>query len=68
MEPAIVDHGGVIDKYVGDAVMALFPNRADDAIRAALGMFQKIEELNKERAAIGEPPVHIGIAACTPES
>jgi len=65
MEPAISGHNGVIDKYVGDAVMALFPNRPDDAIRAALEMFQRLEALNREHADLGEPPVQIGIGLHT---
>ena len=37
MEPAISGNNGVIDKYIGDAVMALFPSRADDAVHGAFG-------------------------------
>ena len=43
MEPAITLHNGVIDKFVGDAVMAFFPIGADDAVRAALEMFRRLE-------------------------
>ena len=65
MEPAITCHSGVIDKYVGDAIMALFPNRPDDAVRAALEMLQRLAGLNRERAQAGEPPVQIGIGLHT---
>ncbi|NJO20567.1 MAG: 1-deoxy-D-xylulose-5-phosphate reductoisomerase, partial [Spirulinaceae cyanobacterium RM2_2_10] len=34
--PIIRKHNGFIDKYIGDAVMALFPNSADDAVMAAI--------------------------------
>jgi len=61
VEPAITRHAGVIDKYVGDAVMALFPNRPDDAISAALDMLQRLEAMNKERVNMQLPAVHIGI-------
>jgi PAS domain S-box-containing protein len=65
MEPAIASHHGVVDKYVGDAVMALFPNRADDAVRAALEMLQRLEGLNHERAELNRTPVHVGIGLHT---
>lgn len=65
MEPAITQHRGVIDKYVGDAVMALFPERPDDAIQAALAMLTRLEELNVERSAQSEPPIHIGVGIHT---
>lgn len=63
--PAITRHGGVIDKFVGDAVMALFPERAEDAIDAALEMFEQLEIFNRARAEQAEPPVKIGIGIHT---
>ena len=36
MEPVVLAHGGFIDKYIGDSVMALFPARGDDALRLSL--------------------------------
>ena len=65
MEPAITLHHGVIDKYVGDAVMALFPDRPDDALQAALDMFRRLDVFNREREGRGEPPVQIGIGVHT---
>jgi len=38
MEPVIASHSGIIDKYVGDAIMALFPTNADDAVNCANAM------------------------------
>ena len=63
--PAIARHGGVIDKFVGDAVLALFPERAEDAIDAALDMFRQLGTFNSERAGRGEPPTEIGIGIHT---
>ena len=63
--PAIARHGGVIDKFVGDAVLALFPERAEDAIDAALDMFRQLGTFNSERAVRGEPPTEIGIGIHT---
>ena len=65
MEPAITECKGVIDKYVGDAVMALFPQRPDDAIQAALDMFRRLEVFNEERALLGKSAVKIGIGIHT---
>ncbi|MCX8017352.1 MAG: hypothetical protein N2690_05570 [Rhodocyclaceae bacterium] len=72
MEPVVLAHGGFIDKYIGDSVMALFPARGDDALRAALGMLAELDQFNAQRAVLqGELPLdhperksgetHIGI-------
>ncbi len=51
MEPVVLAHGGFIDKYIGDSVMALFPSRGDDALRAALGMLAELDNFNARRPA-----------------
>jgi adenylate cyclase len=54
--------GGFIDKYIGDAIMALFDDEyPDDALVACLGMRQSLEQWNVERAARGQPRVDTGI-------
>lgn len=65
MEPIITAHGGFIDKYIGDAIMALFPCKADDAVKAGIALFAKLEEYNKERQADGYPPFQIGVGINT---
>lgn len=50
MEPVVLAHGGFIDKYIGDSVMALFPSRGDDALHAALGMLAELNNFNAQRA------------------
>lgn len=52
MEPVVLAHGGFIDKYIGDSVMALFPARGDDALHAALGMLAELEQFNAQRAVL----------------
>lgn len=52
MEPVVLAHGGFIDKYIGDSVMALFPARGDDAMRAALGMLAELDQFNAQRAIL----------------
>jgi len=65
MEPAISRHHGIIDKYIGDAIMALFPTGADDALDGALGMLNYLAGYNEERKTQGHPPVAIGIGLNT---
>lgn len=68
----IVDcHGGVIDKYVGDEVMALFgapvahPESAYQAILTALEMISALNKWNTERRTEGKPPIEVGIGIHT---
>ncbi|MFZ5781844.1 MAG: adenylate/guanylate cyclase domain-containing protein [Pseudomonadota bacterium] len=60
MGPVIRDHGGFIDKYIGDAIMALFES-ADDALGAGLDMLAVLDDFNAERQAAGLLPIGIGI-------
>ena len=41
MGPIVREHGGFIDKYIGDAIMALFTH-ADDAVKTAVSMLQQL--------------------------
>lgn len=59
--PLIRAHGGFIDKYMGDGIMALFPRRPDDAVRAALEMCRALAVLNQQRQERGEVEVRMGI-------
>jgi class 3 adenylate cyclase len=61
MNPFIWENGGFIDKYIGDAIMALFPVRPDDAIAAAVAMHRKLITYNADRAKTGYVPISIGI-------
>ena len=63
--PAIHDHGGVVDKYLGDGVMALFPGAPQDAVRAGLAMIARAREFAASRPELPAPPrlgvgVHVG--------
>lgn len=53
MEPVIRRHHGYIDKYIGDAIMAIFPRKADDAVAAAVEMQVILRERTNEFAALG---------------
>ena len=59
-EPAITNNGGFIDKYIGDAIMAIFPQRSDDAVRAGLQILANLGELNEDLRSRGLAPITIG--------
>jgi adenylate cyclase len=67
MAETVFAHGGTVDKYIGDAVMATFgtPRPASDdalrAVRCALVMTDAVAHWNEERRAAGEAPIRIGI-------
>lgn len=63
--PVVRKNRGFIDKYIGDAVMALFPRKPDDAVRAALEMQRSVSVYNYERKKCGYEPVEIGIGMHT---
>jgi predicted ATPase/class 3 adenylate cyclase len=59
--PVIREHSGFIDKYIGDAIMALFPSQPNDAIQAAIHMQREVLLYNEHRANHGYQPIQIGI-------
>lgn len=65
MEPEIIRNSGFIDKYIGDAIMALFSGEADNAVKAGIAMLNALHEFNKERESLGILPVKIGIGINT---
>lgn len=71
MSAEIERRGGVIDKFIGDAIMALFgaplpqSDAADRALLAAVAMEAALGELNTELAREGRPPLALGIGINT---
>ncbi len=67
--PRIAGNGGFIDKYIGDAIMALFSGAvqgvADDAVAASIGMISQLERLNYKMLSSGQQPVEIGVGIHT---
>jgi adenylate cyclase len=67
MVEVIFEHGGTLDKFIGDAIMALWgapishEDDADRALRAAVAMQQSIDQLNRQWAAAGGPEIGVGI-------
>ena len=73
MEPIITQYNGVINKFIGDAVMAIFgepiqdKNHAQKAVKCAYAMLQKVKELQKKWVKEGKPKIEIGIGINTGE-
>ncbi len=65
MESAIVENNGFIDKYIGDAIMALFSGSADDAVKAGIGMLHRLADYNQYRVNSGDVAIKIGIGINT---
>ena len=61
MAPVIREHKGIIDKYIGDAIMALYPEGAEGAIRCALAMRNTLVDYNTGRSRAGYTPLEMGI-------
>lgn len=65
IEPVIVKWNGFIDKHIGDALMAIFPESADDAVKASIEMLKVLEEFNYKRIISAQVPIRIGIGINT---
>jgi len=71
MVDVVLAHGGILDKYIGDAIMALFgapfagENDADNAFTVANGMLVALRRLNKSRTAAGKAAIDIGVGIST---
>jgi class 3 adenylate cyclase len=57
LAPPIRQNDGFVDKFIGDCVMAIFPNSPLDAVKSAIQMLNALKKLNKNRKI----PVNIGI-------
>lgn len=74
MADCVFAYDGIVDKFIGDAVMALFgapvkgPDDAERAIRSAMLMQQKTAEFNQMRLSQGKPPIAVGIGLHTGEA
>ncbi|MCG6167862.1 GAF domain-containing protein [Leptospira sp. FAT2] len=63
--PVIKEHHGFIDKFIGDAIMAIFPSRAEDAVEASLAMMRALRRFNELRKEKNQDPIDIGIGIHT---
>ena len=73
MEPIITKYNGIINKFIGDAVMAIFgepiqdKKHAQNAVKCAFAMLEKVKELQKKWASEGKPKIEIGVGINTGE-
>lgn len=65
MGPLIRQNHGFIDKYIGDAIMAIFAKGPDDALKAGLDILIELKLYNSQRKSVGYEPIHIGIGIHT---
>lgn len=74
MEPIITKYNGVINKFIGDAVMAIFGepiqdlNHPQNAVKCAVEMLKKVEQLREKWLFEGKPKIEIGIGINTGEA
>jgi adenylate cyclase len=74
MTEIIFEHGGTLDKYIGDGLMALFgapsasPADAMNAVKAAVSMQKRMATLNEELRAEGYGQISMGIGLHTGEA
>ena len=71
MTESILKHGGTLDKYLGDGLMAFFgapifyPDHVERAVAAAREIQQKVSELNRKWEAEGEVPLLVAVGINT---
>ncbi len=67
MVDVILSHKGIVDKYIGDAIMAFFgapikhERDAVESVYAGLEMTEKVVEFNQQQAKLGKPSFRIGV-------
>lgn len=63
--PIIQQNKGFINQYLGDAIMALFPSKPEDALISAIQVQKKLYLYNADRTKKGRLPIKIGIGLHT---
>ncbi len=65
MGPLIQNNHGFVNQYLGDGIMALFPQDASDALKASIDMQKTIQDYNVKRVEEGYKPIHVGMGLHT---
>ena len=65
ISPVVRRNAGFVDKFSGDAIMSLFPNKPEDAINAAIEILTELKEFNKIRTDHNQVPIHVGMGLNT---
>jgi hemerythrin-like metal-binding protein len=65
MDPIINRYRGIINKFMGDGIMAVFPTDADEAVNCSIQMIRQLELFNRKREKENQIPVKIGIGLNT---
>ena len=65
MVPIVQKNNGFVDKFIGDAIMAIFPENADDAIKCALEMQSAVTKVNEKISEYLDKELEIGIGVNT---
>jgi adenylate cyclase len=60
--PPIRDNGGIVNKYLGAGVLALFPDNSDDALAAAIGIREQLLDYNNHRRNSNYKTIELGIS------
>lgn len=58
--PIIDANGGIIDKYIGDAILSVFPKSPDGALRSVITINRNLQKLNEERRKTAAPEILTG--------
>ena len=61
VSPVVHRNGGLVNKYLGDGILALFPQHPGQALRAGVEMLRVLEEYNAGRERKGKAPFRVGI-------
>ena len=61
MAPLIRSNGGFVSKFMGDAIVALFPGGAKNALQASGLIMQELEDYNREQSGLLKKPIRIGM-------
>jgi adenylate cyclase len=73
MVDVVLRHDGILDKYIGDAIMAVFgaplvaPRDADNAVATSIEMIRALDRFNRHRTSSGLEPIKVGIGISTGE-